>query len=238
MLKTIVVLLPYEITLLSNKFGLKISWFLVLLPYEITLLSNHILSDSALYFVLLPYEITLLSNRGCKNDIVGKFYYLMKLHYSQTDDIFHHTSESFTTLWNYTTLKRRNTCGNSRGCFTTLWNYTTLKPCLLIVISLFCFTTLWNYTTLKLVINDWNNYCSFTTLWNYTTLKHIRTFGVICVVLLPYEITLLSNSCTSLIASEWFYYLMKLHYSQTMSKTMSLFPRFTTLWNYTTLKPL
>jgi len=36
--------------------------FFVLLPYEITLLSNPTISVSATMFVLLPYEITLLSN--------------------------------------------------------------------------------------------------------------------------------------------------------------------------------
>ena len=34
--------------------------------------------------VLLPYEITLFSNDECKYNHYGEFYYLMKLHYSQT----------------------------------------------------------------------------------------------------------------------------------------------------------
>ena len=34
-----------------------------------------------------------------------KFYYLMKLHYSQTFDTYYYSKISFTTLWNYTTLK-------------------------------------------------------------------------------------------------------------------------------------
>ncbi len=34
--------------------------------------------------VLLPYEITLLSNRATELAAEGMFYYLMKLHYSQT----------------------------------------------------------------------------------------------------------------------------------------------------------
>ena len=58
------VLLPYEITLLSNFVR---AWGLsnfVLLPYEITLLSNDINIIDGARGVLLPYEITLLSNTG------------------------------------------------------------------------------------------------------------------------------------------------------------------------------
>ena len=58
----IIVLLPYEITLLSNE---KIDYKdlgSVLLPYEITLLSNDPMGAIAQLIVLLPYEITLLSN--------------------------------------------------------------------------------------------------------------------------------------------------------------------------------
>ena len=56
------VLLPYEITLLSNDKDNVIVAGHVLLPYEITLLSNT--ADTVLdkVIVLLPYEITLLSN--------------------------------------------------------------------------------------------------------------------------------------------------------------------------------
>ena len=78
------VLLPYEITLLSNREDIGIVVPAVLLPYEITLLSNLLPPIRQKVRVLLPYEITLLSNdfrmllRG-----LG-FYYHMKLHYSQT----------------------------------------------------------------------------------------------------------------------------------------------------------
>ena len=34
------VLVPYKITLLSNRPGIGLDWFLVLVPYKITLLSN------------------------------------------------------------------------------------------------------------------------------------------------------------------------------------------------------
>ena len=55
------VLLPYEITLLSNGQNSLEYEVIVLLPYEITL-SNIVKTDLRLHFVLLPYEITLLSN--------------------------------------------------------------------------------------------------------------------------------------------------------------------------------
>ena len=100
------VLLPYEITLLSNKdlsFRLKPC---VLLPYEITLLSNINISTLSALLVLLPYEITLLSNLRT---------------------IIQVGMEGFTTLWNYTTLKPFRRLWRMRSCFTTLWNYTTLK---------------------------------------------------------------------------------------------------------------
>ena len=56
----------------------------VLLPYEITLFSNPYNSVVLNKAVLLPYEITLFSNSGDIMSITEKFYYLMKLHYSQT----------------------------------------------------------------------------------------------------------------------------------------------------------
>ena len=57
---------------------------LVLLPYEITLLSNLFRVFLPFLFVLLPYEITLLSNKTHLDFETEEFYYLMKLHYSQT----------------------------------------------------------------------------------------------------------------------------------------------------------
>ena len=56
----------------------------VLLPYEITLFSNIEWLPLALLCVLLPYEITLFSNKFGRATNTVRFYYLMKLHYSQT----------------------------------------------------------------------------------------------------------------------------------------------------------
>ena len=59
------------------------------------------------------------------------------------------------------------------------------------------------------------DFARFTTLWNYTTLKRIIARFFIIAVLLPYEITLLSNDSRFSDRRPLFYYLMKLHYSQT-----------------------
>ena len=60
---TIIVLVPYKITLLSNALIDVVEHGSVLVPYKITLLSN--LLDVRPYNreVLVPYKITLLSNR-------------------------------------------------------------------------------------------------------------------------------------------------------------------------------
>ena len=57
---------------------------MVLLPYEITLFSNGAGMTARLFDVLLPYEITLFSNLSLQGQEESPFYYLMKLHYSQT----------------------------------------------------------------------------------------------------------------------------------------------------------
>ena len=78
------VLLPYEITLFSNNKNCGSKNGHVLLPYEITLFSNKGWINNAVANVLLPYEITLFSNKRSEPIMNGEFYYLMKLHYSQT----------------------------------------------------------------------------------------------------------------------------------------------------------
>ena len=78
----------------------------------------------------------------------------------------------------------------------------------------------------------------FTTLWNYTTLKQAACLTYIKVVLLPYEITLLSNNRYFHLPNPLFYYLMKFHYSQTLGTSLRAWFSLTTLWNYTTLKRL
>ena len=232
------VLLPYEITLLSNwlydiipsnqfyylmklhysqtfyirtnfSFGFTTLWnyttlkpfklfyqdFIVLLPYEITLLSNDIIAKIDKRWVLLPYEITLLSNDNRGSSGIYLFYYLMKLHYSQTLSAPRTNRRCFTTLWNYTTLKP------VAGMIALVRFYYLMKlhysqTLLIARLLFFCFTTLWNYTTLKHEYRLAREIGSFTTLWNYTTLKPSFEFLRCWQVLLPYEITLLSNFFT------------------------------------------
>ena len=97
-IQVVLVLLPYEITLLSNRRTAARSRLSVLLPYEITLLSNRSFSIAAAVYVLLPYEITLLSNNIVAWNKTAEFYYLMKLHYSQTPSTLILRKICFTTL--------------------------------------------------------------------------------------------------------------------------------------------
>ena len=60
-------------------------------------------------------------------------------------------------------------------------------------------------------------YLCFSTLWNYTTLKPNKVNHLFSPVSVPYEITLLSNFCLCYCFVVWFQYLMKLHYSQTLT---------------------
>ena len=57
------------------------------------------------------------------------------------------------------------------------------------------------------------------------------------LVSVPYEITLLSNRPYQGFFCSMFQYLMKLHYSQTRRHCNRRLIGFSTLWNYTTLKP-
>ena len=98
------VLLPYEITLLSNLTIKTTRKIIVLLPYEITLLSNFVALALYQRFVLLPYEITLLSNDYSSRQCGTMFYYLMKLHYSQTSNenkLRHYNSQGNIIKWLY-----------------------------------------------------------------------------------------------------------------------------------------
>ena len=58
----------------------------VSVPYEITLLSNKMYRNDMNFYVSVPYEITLLSNTEGESTGAGGFQYLMKLHYSQTQN--------------------------------------------------------------------------------------------------------------------------------------------------------
>ena len=124
------------------------------------------------------------------------FYYLMDLHYSQT--LFRQLP---TTIMFYylMDLHYSQTSYGRAGCaagFTTLWIYTILKrrlefQCPLFVLLPYGFTLFSNY---------------------YPTPQKIED------VLLPYGFTLFSNNSYKRSKGKVFYYLMDLHYSQTLQQ--------------------
>ena len=60
------------------------------------------------------------------------------------------------------------------GSFTTTWDYTTLKLLYGLFYWGYGFTTTWDYTTLKRrEIGKWVQK-GFTTTWDYTTLKQVH----------------------------------------------------------------
>ena len=61
---------------------------------------------------------------------------------------------SFTTTWDYTTLKLFIIIALLSSRFTTTWDYTTLKPNPALIYSGKGFTTTWDYTTLKLMVRS------------------------------------------------------------------------------------
>nr|DAX10478.1 MAG TPA: hypothetical protein [Bacteriophage sp.] len=79
------VLLPYRFTLFSNLTDGTRTYSTVLLPYRFTLFSNPLGCNILEREVLLPYRFTLFSNRAGFGKETYQFYYLIDLHYSQTE---------------------------------------------------------------------------------------------------------------------------------------------------------
>ena len=134
---------------------------------------------------------------------------------------------SFTTIWNYITLKRLSLPVLCRGCFTTIWNYITLKLWIFRPFRFRRFTTIWNYITLKQYFESSLSYQSFTTIWNYITLKHVDFCITIRGVLPLSGITSLSNMSLSTFFNLGFYHYLELHHSQTKKTEQKR-----TLWFY------
>ena len=89
------VLLPYRFTLFSNPVQGIILYLEVLLPYRFTLFSNTLLKNSTVNLVLLPYRFTLFSNHLQSTEQDISFYYLIDLHYSQTDGCYFDKQKGF-----------------------------------------------------------------------------------------------------------------------------------------------
>ena len=92
------VLLPYRFTLFSNVTIRMLHRLPVLLPYRFTLFSNIPNFKVWSKNVLLPYRFTLFSNKLCRLYCLYRFYYLIDLHYSQTEVVATYNEFSFTTL--------------------------------------------------------------------------------------------------------------------------------------------
>ena len=144
-----------------------------------------------------------------------KFQYLMKLHYSQTDSAIPYWRSCFSTLWNYTTLKRSWQCWQhlrvsvpyeitllSNGVESRLDEQNVSVP---YEITLLSNTKLSYFIRTKVSVPY-----EITLLSNRVIHCPIKT-----KVSVPYEITLLSNIITIDKSNKKFQYLMKLHYSQT-----------------------
>ena len=78
----------------------------------------------------------------------------------------------FTTILDYTTLKRQGVSSIVPLRFTTILDYTTLKLDFPDVSKDDCFTTILDYTTLKHALMGSSSAIGFTTILDYTTLKH------------------------------------------------------------------
>ena len=116
--------LHYSQTLSISFLSVLLFYYLMKLHYSQTDVQEAERTATFYYLMKLHYSQTCLFYQAqCK-----EFYYLMKLHYSQTFVLCSQFVFRFTTLWNYTTLKRRSRQNRRSVSFTTLWNYTTLKP--------------------------------------------------------------------------------------------------------------
>ena len=145
--------------------------------------------------VSVPYEITLLSN--CNRYILKK-------------------AVSFSTLWNYTTLKPWPAIKGGLWSFSTLWNYTTLKPRLMksILFKLFQYLMKLHYS--QTVSGGVFAVCRFQYLMKLHYSQTIgasrkRTRAFQYLMKLHYSQTTVFVGIFNLL----FQYLMKLHYSQT-----------------------
>ena len=67
----------------------------VLLPYRFTLFSNTLDEYKIKISVLLPYRFTLFSNNMRSILVLKQFYYLIDLHYSQTQLFAQHRAYRF-----------------------------------------------------------------------------------------------------------------------------------------------
>ena len=141
---------------------------LVLHPYETTLLSNWFLSYMLFPMVLHPYKATLLSNY--KKPLCWScscFTSLWNYTTLKHEMILQTPSRSFISLWNYTTLKLFYVWSSSRKQFfipmklhysQTITDHHTGKEQFYIPMKLhYSQTSIWQYTHYKRVVISYNN---------------------------------------------------------------------------------
>ena len=83
----------------------------------------------------------------------------------------------FNAIWKYKILHTKNAQFNEKLSdhfklwIFVIWNYTTLKRCECCGQIIESLITIWNYTTLKhyKALNEW--FLGLITIWNYTTIK-------------------------------------------------------------------
>ena len=117
-----------------------------------------------------------------------RFYHYLELHHSQTTDLLLVHSSFVLPLSGITSLS--NICINCIKCcfsFTTIWNYITLKRLSFIELLYESFTTIWNYITLKRKSGNSRRKSSFTTIWNYITLKPQISISICVSIKVLYE---------------------------------------------------
>ena len=128
----------------------------------------------------------------------------------------------FNAIWKYKILHTKNAQFNEKLSdhfklwIFVIWNYTTLKRCECCGQIIESLITIWNYTTLKhyKALNEW--FLGLITIWNYTAIKR-KSSRAVCIYAFYYHMKLHYYQTTAFVI--WVvspvYYHMKLHYYQT-----------------------
>ena len=166
-----------------------------------------------------------------------RFYYLMDLHYSQTNLSRIQLYHGFTTLWIYTILKRTRIFRNLEKVllpygFTLFSNsaLASLNDSKFYYLMDLHYSQTINPVVLWAVLFYYLMDLHYSQTNCYTVVKHTAFY---------YLMDLHYSQTPPIFAAsaKLFYYLMDLHYSQTLQQFRNIHHRFTTLWIYTILKP-
>ena len=141
-------------------------------------------------------QITLLSNP--KYNILTKVVsqYLCRLHYSQTQELNLSIEQSLSTYVDYITLKPLFILSNKLDSLSTYVDYITLKPRAGTHVVAIGLSTYVDYITLKPFAPFGKWLFGLSTYVDYITLKPTKQLKIQILVLVPMQITLLSNQST------------------------------------------